>query len=98
MGGIFEHSLREIYIECLPKDIPSEFVVDISAMEIGDSVHVRDLQVDPAVKVLTSEDTTVVAIAVLKKAEETPEGAEEAAAAPAGPEVIKQKAVEPAGS
>ena len=94
-GGILEHPLRELYIECLPKDIPAEIIVDISNLDLGDSVHVRDLTIDPAVNVLTLEDTTVVAIAVIKKAEEAEEGAEEAAEVPSSePQLIKKEKTE----
>ncbi len=90
-GGILEHSLRELYIECLPRDIPGEIIVDISNLDLGDSVHVRDLTIDPAVHVLTPEDTTVVAIAVMKKAEEA-EVADEGAEVPSSePQVIKKE-------
>ncbi|MFZ0390913.1 MAG: 50S ribosomal protein L25 [Calditrichia bacterium] len=58
-GGILEHLVREIDIECLPKDIPEQFDIDISAMEIGDSVHVRDLQKEN-VRILADPDETIL--------------------------------------
>ncbi|OGC12310.1 hypothetical protein A3K48_07655 [candidate division WOR-1 bacterium RIFOXYA12_FULL_52_29] len=42
-GGILVHGLREIEIECLPGDIPEKFHVDVSALQINDSLHVSDL-------------------------------------------------------
>lgn len=92
-GGILEHALRELYIECLPQDIPSDIIVDITDLDIGNSVHVRDLQLGENVKVLTPVDTTVVSVAVLKKVEEeVPEAAEAAEeAASAEPELIKKE-------
>ena len=94
-GGILEHSLRELYIECLPKDIPADIVVNISELELGNSIHVKDLNIDPSVRVLTPEDTTIVAVAVLKKVEEVAEVAEEVAAeGSAEPEVIKKEKAE----
>ena len=92
-GGIMEHSLRELHVECLPKDIPSEFIVDIKDLDAGQSVHVRDLKVAENVKVLTPADVIVVAIAIPNKAEEvaTAEEGAEAEVATAEPEVIKKE-------
>ncbi|HEY6221619.1 MAG TPA: 50S ribosomal protein L25, partial [Candidatus Eisenbacteria bacterium] len=45
-GGILEHLLREVEIECLPADIPSRLEIDVSALNIGDSLHVSDLKAD----------------------------------------------------
>jgi large subunit ribosomal protein L25 len=43
-GGILEHLIRELEIECLPKDIPDNLEVDVSGLSVGKSLHVRDLQ------------------------------------------------------
>ena len=45
-GGILEHLLREVEVECLPTDIPSRLEVDVSGLNIGDSLHVSDLKAD----------------------------------------------------
>ena len=86
-GGILEHITRTIEIECLPTDIPARVDVDVSALTIGDSVHVRDLSVPKAVILSDPESTlaTVVPPTVLVEAAPT-----EAVAAEAGtePEVI----------
>jgi len=74
-GGILDHSLRELEIECLPGSIPDDVEVDVSALAIGDSIHVSELQVPEGVKVLQDPDTTVVAV--------TTPAAEEAPAVPA---------------
>jgi len=47
-GGILEHLLREIEVECLPTDIPEKLTVDVSHLNIGESVHVSDLVADKA--------------------------------------------------
>ena len=60
-GGIMEHVTREIEIACLPTDIPEKVEVDISALEIGDSVHVRDLKIEK-VEILTDLDQTVATV------------------------------------
>ena len=85
-GGILEHSLREIALECLPRSIPASIEVDISNMEIGDVIHVRDLVLPPGVSLMSDPDLGVVHVALPAAEEEAPvaaaaEGAAEAAAA-----------------
>lgn len=84
-GGILEHSLREIALECLPRSIPAAIEVDITNMELGDVIHVRDLVLPAGVSLLTDPDLGVVHVA-LPAAEETPAAptAEGAAAAATG--------------
>ena len=75
--------------------MPSEIIVDIREMDVGDSIHVRDLKMDPSIKILTPSDTTVLSIAVLRKAEEVAEVAEEVAEeGVTEPEVIKKEKAE----
>jgi len=82
-GGILEHSLREVALECLPRSIPAAIEVDVSNMEIGDVIHVRDLVLPTGVSLVTDPDLGVVHVA-LPAAEETPvAAAPEAAAATA---------------
>ena len=84
-GGILEHSLREVALECLPRSIPAAIEVDITNMELGDVIHVRDLVLPAGVSLLTDPDLGVVHVA-LPAAEETPAvaAAEGAAAAATG--------------
>jgi large subunit ribosomal protein L25 len=84
-GGILEHSLREVALECLPRSIPASIEVDISNMEIGDVIHVRDLALPTGVSLVSDPDLGVVHVA-LPAAEETPAAptAEAAAATPEG--------------
>jgi large subunit ribosomal protein L25 len=86
-GGILEHLLREVEVECLPTDIPSRFEVDVTPLQIGDTLHVSDIKAERA-EILTEADraiATVVPPTVLEEAAPT----EEAAAAE--PEVIGAK-------
>src|SRR5258705_8005895 len=86
-GGILEHLLREVEVECLPTDIPSKLEVDVSNLAIGDSLHVSDLKVERA-EILTEADRAIAAVVPPTILEEvTP--AEEGAAAE--PEVIGAK-------
>ncbi len=86
MGGLLDHALREVEIDCLARSIPDEIVVDVSGLDIGDSIHVSDLAVPEGVELQTSEELSVVSV-VAPKAEEEPvveeldEAAAEAAAA-----------------
>ncbi|HVP39722.1 MAG TPA: 50S ribosomal protein L25 [Candidatus Saccharimonadales bacterium] len=60
-GGILEHLAREVELRCLPGDIPERISLDVSPLNIGDSLHVRDLQVDKA-EVLTEGDVVVATV------------------------------------
>ncbi len=55
-GGVLEHVLREVKVQCLPTDIPKHIDVDVSGLKLGDSIHVRDLKVSDKIKVLTDAD------------------------------------------
>jgi large subunit ribosomal protein L25 len=79
-GGILEHSLREIALECLPRSIPEAIEVDVSQMEVGDVIHVRELALPEGVTLVTDGDLGVVHVA-LPQAEPTPEEAAPAATA-----------------
>ena len=84
-GGILEHFLRDVEIECLPTEIPAGVGFDVSALKIGDTVHVRDLAAPKNAKI-TSDPAGVIA-SVQKPKEEKPE----AAAAVTEPEVLREK-------
>jgi large subunit ribosomal protein L25 len=56
---MLEHNLREISITCLPGDLPDVIEVDISSLDLGDSIHVSDLEIPPGVEFLTEEHDTV---------------------------------------
>ena len=87
-GGLLEQSLRTLAIECLPGDLPDRITVDVSALNIGDAIHVRDVQLPRGVTTKLQPDLT--AFSVLAPAVEE-EPAAVAAEAAAGPEVITEK-------
>ena len=91
-GGLLEQSIRSISIRCLPQDLPEIIKVDVSALKIGDSIHIRDLQLPKGVEADVDADLTVFIVAEPAVAVEAP-----AAGAAASPEVIKEKKAE-AGS
>jgi large subunit ribosomal protein L25 len=91
-GGLLEQNLRSLTIECLPRDLPDRITVDVSALNIGDSIHVRDLQLPPGVVAKVQPDLTAVSVLAPVVEEEPVAAAPETAAA--GPEVIKEKKAE----
>ena len=92
-GGILQPIVREIEVECLPLDIPEFFDVDVSALDIGDSVHIEDLQMPEGV-VSLSEDNLALVTVVPPTVEETPTAAAPApeAAPVAAPDAKKDSA------
>ena len=89
-GGLLEQSLRALAIECLPGDLPDRITADVSQLNIGDSIHVRDIQFPPGVTPKVQPDLTAFSV-VAPVVEEEPVVAEAEAAAAAGPEVITEK-------
>ena len=85
-GGILEHFLREVEVECLPTEIPANVEFDIGALKIGDTVHVRDLAPPKNTKITSDPEGAIASVQMPK--EEKPE---EVAAAVAEPEVIREK-------
>ncbi len=64
LGGIIEHFLWEVTVECLPKDIPEIFKLDISDLNMGDSLHVKDLKIDEGIKMVDKPDQVILTIAL----------------------------------
>jgi len=94
-GGILEHLLRTVEVECLPTDIVKTFPLNVTALNIGDNLFVRDLKLDPKFTLLTPGDIAVVTIQ-LPPAEEEVKPEAEAAEAAEGPEVIGKEEQEAA--
>lgn len=90
-GGILTILTHEVTVSCLPKHIPSEFVVDISSLKVGSSLHLRDLQLPEGVKLVDSADETVVSVVAPAAAQEAaaPGAAAAAPAAEAGKAAAK---------
>ena len=60
-GGVLQEILRDLSVECLPKDIPEGVEVDVTNLDIGDSLHVSDLNV-PNVKILHEPDLVLCTV------------------------------------
>ena len=95
MGGLLEQNLRVLAIECLPRDLPDVIKVDVSALDIGDSIHVREITLPQGVTTRVGPDLTAFSV-LAPTVEEEPVAA--VAEAAAGPEVIREKKEEPEGA
>lgn len=95
-GGIIEHVMREVEIECLPADIPSHLDVDVSGLELHGVIRVSDLPHSGSIKFLGDEGATVAHVTIVK--EEVVAPVEEVAAAPTEPEVAKKGKTETEGA
>lgn len=84
--GVLEQIIREIQIRCEPRNIPDVINVDVSNLDVHDTLHVSDLKVDEGVELLQDADVVIATVGIVKEeAEAAPaiEGEE-----PAEPEVI----------
>lgn len=61
-GGILEHMLHSVEVECLPAEIPDHFEVDVTALKIGDSVHVREITSEGGARITTDGDRSVFVV------------------------------------
>jgi len=68
-GGILEILLHELTIECLPSEVPDKITVDISNLDIGDVLHVKDIKVPKGIKVVDNPEETVATILTEAKEE-----------------------------
>jgi large subunit ribosomal protein L25 len=89
-GGLLQQQVRSLEIECLPQNLPDFLKVDVSALEIGQSIHVKDLVLPEGVTTSVDPEITVFLVSEPTVASETP------AEAPTAPEVIKEKKPEAA--
>jgi len=88
-GGLLQHVIRDIEIECLPDRVPGHVDIDASGLEIGQALHVRDLNLGEAIRIIT--DPGEVIVNVIAPLVEAAAPTEEAAPAEAAePEVVKK--------
>lgn len=89
-GGVIEHHLWNLHLECFPQDVPTSIEADISGLGINESLKVADLEIPDKLTLLTSPDEVIVSVVppqILRVEEEVAaEGEEEVAAAEAGAE------------
>jgi len=84
-GGVLQHIRRELTISCLPENLVDSFDIDVSGLEIGDSLHIRDIEFPEGIKSFAEEHLAVAVVAAPTVAEE--EEVEE--------EVVEEEAAEP---
>lgn len=83
-GGVFSAIRRDIEVECLPTEIPEFFEVDVSHLQLDESLHVSDLKLPESIKLITSSKETIASVAEVSEEAESPtpaEGGTEATAA-----------------
>ncbi|MBI4686556.1 MAG: 50S ribosomal protein L25 [Nitrospirae bacterium] len=92
LGGILQHVLREVQVECLPTQIPDRIDVDAEGVNIGHSLHVSDIGLKEGVRILA--DPQAVILTVSAPVVEEAVAAAPAEAVTAEPELVKKKAKE----
>lgn len=86
-GGVVQHNLHKLDVECLPINIPDHVVIDITSLKVGDSIHVRDLKLEN-VTIKNQGNVSIVAVIIPRTKVEAV--AEPGAEAAAEPEVISK--------
>ncbi len=97
-GGIHEIVTREIEIECLPDDIPEEFIVNVAELMIGQSVRASEIPLASSVKLLSPGDAVISHVVAMKAEEVAPAADVAAVPGAAEPEVIKKGKKEEEGA
>ncbi len=91
-GGVLDHPLRMIKVQCLPVDIPKHIDVDVSGLKLNGNIHVKDLTVSDKVKILTDPEALLFQVKLHE------EEVEQAPAEAPEVEVIREKKEEPAAA
>lgn len=86
-GGVLEHVLFKLKVRALPKDLPDQIVVDVSHMEAGKTIHIREITAPEGVEILGNPEIPVFAVAAAL----VPVADAAAPAATKQPEMLKEK-------
>lgn len=86
-GGSIDHAMWELDVVCLPRQIPEKIEIDVSALEVGDAIHVKDIVLPEGVRTKHDPDAILVSVVPPMKEGELPAEGEEIVE----PEVIKEK-------
>jgi large subunit ribosomal protein L25 len=89
-GGVMEHVLHKVKVRCLPKDLPEAIVIDVSALEIGKSIHIGEIPAPVGVEILGDKKAPVLSVSA-PVTEEQEAAAAAAAGTPGEVEMIKEK-------
>lgn len=88
-AGVLEHVMFKIRVRCLPMNLPANITLDVSHLDVGQSIHIGDIVPPEGVVVLGDKDLAVLRVAAPVVAEEP--APVDAAAAPTQPEMLKEK-------
>jgi large subunit ribosomal protein L25 len=89
-GGIIQHVMHKIEVECLPRNIPEHIVIDISGLKLGDSIHISDLNYED-IEFTDPKESMIVQVTHAKIKEEVAPAVEAVVGEePAEPEVISK--------
>lgn len=75
--GIMDQTVHEIRVKCIPSLIPTSYEVDVTLLEVGDSLHVSDITIDEDIELITDVGQTICSVALPKVIEEPEEELEE---------------------
>lgn len=96
-GGVLEHVLFKVKVRCLPKDLPEAIHVDVSHLDIGNAIHIGDIQPVSGVEIIGDKHITVLSVAApITEAQEA--AAAEAASTTGEVEMIKEKKEDEGGA
>jgi large subunit ribosomal protein L25 len=90
-GGVLEHVLHKLRVRGLPKDLPEQLMIDVSALELGRSIHLGEIKAPEGVEILGDKKIPVVSVALPRAEEEVAAPAEGEALAAGDVEMIKEK-------
>ncbi len=90
-GGVLEHVLFRLKVRALPKDLPEFLQVDVTKLDVGQSIHIGDIQPPPGVEILGDKKVVVLSVAAPVTEAQEAAAAAEVAEAPLEPEMIKEK-------
>jgi large subunit ribosomal protein L25 len=90
-GGVLDQLLREVTVDVDPSNIPNHIEIDVSALDVNESLHVSDLVVPAGVEIQDDPDTTVCVVAAPRVEAEPEPAAAEAAPEGAEPELIRKE-------
>ncbi len=82
-GGVLEQIIHDLPVRCIPSKIPEVIEIDVTGLDIGDSLHISDITFGEGVEVTVAQELTICGVAV-PKAEEVPEEEEEGVEGEAG--------------
>ncbi len=75
-GGVLEHHLHELVVECLPKDLPEQIVVDVTPLNVGAALHISDIALPEGVKAVDDPENIVILISTARLTADAGDGEE----------------------